>query len=637
MDSLKKIYGLAIGVGFMLCACSSENIDSVDMEEIELLDSSSDSLTVSSDADNSKMSSSEKSVSSSSKASKATVSEDLAKTIVERMGTGINLGNMFEAPNDNFSKFNDQQFKSNWSETLTPDEFKALADSGFTNVRIPVSWEEHVTGEGENCTVDPDWMDQVFWAVDHAIANGLIVVLNAHHWDKMYSSPDTETPCLLSVYRQVAERVKTYATDSLVVETLNEPRDKITSKMWNEIVASIVSTVRAVDPNRVMMVGSYSYNASNTFGLLELPKGEKNLIATFHYYEPMTFTHQGNDFTAEKYPTGVEWRATANQQRVVRDAFNKVKTWADKNNVPVYLGEYGTYEAVDTLSREYYTTFVNGMARSLGFATAYWELSSSFGVYDENTKKWKSYLMRALLHPTLEINVAAHSSLDSVKYVLLDDFDANNDPVNVTALSAKISKARGDTVMPGSWYAYCINTSQMFIDGGDTLITGNKNTNFDRMVMKNGHDGNGLYVKIHLEGETYPWAGIGTTIDGENRINFANLKALTFWAKGVGDIKVAWSTDFADTCCTENWGVFSYEFTLTDEWKQYTIWWDDWTASAWSELAALGAEWVDHNDDVTKLQFSNASSYGQVVNDDIELYLDDIRFYGMDDSDFGIK
>lgn len=645
MHISKKVFSVAVVSAFaaVMSACSGDVVDSTSVEEVEpvagIVDSTATDSTgdvVSSSED--KASSDSKAASSSSKArDKATVKDDLAKKLVERMGTGINLGNIFEAPNENFSKFDENKFKSNWSETLTPDEFKALADSGFTNVRIPVSWEEHVTGDGEACVVDPEWMNQVFWAVDNAVKNGLIVVVNAHHWDKMYSSPETETPCLLSVYRQIAERAKTYSADSLIVETLNEPRDKLTSPLWNKLVASIISEVRAVDPNRVMMVGTWSYNASNTTGLMELPAGEKNLIATFHYYEPMSFTHQGNDFTFEKYPTGVEWRATANQQRVVRNAFTKFKDWADKHDMPVYLGEYGTYEAVDTLSREYYTTFVNGVARSLGFATAYWELSSSFGVYDENTKKWKSYLMRALLHPSLDIDVATHTSLDSMKYVLLDDFDSKNDPVNLTSLSAKISKARGDSVAPGTWYAYCINTSQMFIDGGDTLITGSKNTNFDRMITKNGHDGKGLYVKIHLEGETYPWAGIGTTIDGENRINFKNLKALSFWAKGKGEIKVAWSTDFADTCCVENWGVFSYEFDLTPEWKQYTIWWDDWTASAWSELAALGAEWVDHNDDVTKLQFSNGSSYGMVVNEDIEFYLDDIRFYGMDDSDFGIK
>lgn len=654
MFKIQKFGTAVIVSSLFFASCSGDSTSSEEESITELVSfaqESSSSVEIgaesSSDMIIPESSSAEILVESSSETIDVIVDKNRAKRLVEKMGTGINLGNVFEAPNTNFKSFDPNVFKSDWSETIVPTDFKALGDSGFTNMRIPTSWEEHVELVEGKCVVDPEWMNQVFWAVDNAISSGMIVVLNAHHWDAMYSRPDAETPCLLDVYAQMAERAKTYSPDSLVIETLNEPRAKLTSALWNNLVASIIDVVRSIDPNRVIMVGTHNYNAYNTCGLLQLPANADNLILTFHYYEPMNFTHQGNDFTDEKYPTGVEWRGSANQQRVVKTAFTKLKNWADTKGLPVYLGEYGTYQAVDSVSRESWTTFVNSMARSLGFATAYWEFSSSFGVYDETTGEWKDYLMRALLNPMMEFNTAPHPNLDTVKYVVLDNFDDDAEPTNITTLSAEIMKAKGDTVenAPGRWYAYHINTSMMYVDGGDTLVTstllmdstkGYKETNFERLITENGHEGKGLYVKIDLKGKAYPWAGIGTTIDGEKRINFKKLQAVTFWAKGEGQIKVDWSTDYADTCCKENWGTFNTEINLTDEWKQYTIWWDDWTASAWSELAELGAEWVDHNDDVTKLQFSNGTMYGEVADEVIELYLDDIRFYGMDESDFGI-
>lgn len=583
----------------------------------------------------------------------ANVSVDvgLAKRIVANMGAGINLGNVFEAENDGFGGFDEAQFHSSWSETIVPEHFKALGDSGFNNMRIPVSWEEHVTPTETGCAVDPEWMKQVFWAVDLAIKNGMVVVLNAHHWNSIYDSkPDAEIPCLLDVYRQMMVEVVKYPADSLVVETLNEPRGKLTSAKWNVLVDSIVNVVRAADPQRVVMVGTHNYNNASATSLLKLPSDSRNLILTFHYYEPFAFTHQGASFVEPSYPVGKEWTATLSEMRAIKNAFEGVKEWADAHDMPVYLGEFGAFGAADSVSRETWTTFMTDISKKMGFGWAYWEFCSGFGVYDEDADVWNAPLMRALLHPAMTFDGLVYPSLDTLKYVLLDDFDHNEgEHINLTALSARMTTAAGlplDSAV-GSWYAYSINTSTVTMADGDTLITsdmlrdttkGYTGTNFQKLITKDGHEGNGLYFKLHLVGDGYPWAGFGTTFfSGEKRANMANLKALTFWAKGTGEFKVSWVSDFAEKCCKENWGVYATEIDLTPEWKQYVIWFDHWVASPWSELEALGAEWADHNDDIRNLQFSNGSSYGMVVDEELEIWLDDIRLYGMDDSDFGIE
>lgn len=576
------------------------------------------------------------------------VDEGLAKRIVKNMGAGINLGNVFEAPNNNFAKFDETQFSSSWGEMIVPADFKALGDSGFNNIRIPVSWEEHLHYVGEECFVDEEWMKQVFWAVDLAIKNGMVVVLNTHHWDDIYdSSPDLEIPCLLNVYRQMMVEVVKYSADSLIVETLNEPRNLLTSAKWNVLVDSIVNVVRAADPQRVVMVGTHNYNSASATSLLKLPADSRNLILTFHYYDPFAFTHQGADFVEPQYPTGKEWKGSFSEIRAIKNVFTSVKEWADAHDMPVYLGEFGAYSAADSVSRERWTTFMADIAKQMGFGWAYWEFSSGFGVYDDNSGTWVSYLMRALLHPVMTFDGLTYPSLDTLKYVLLDDFDHNEgENINVTALAAKVTEAEGNPVdsAEGRWYAYNVNTTTVTLAGGDTLINGDMvkdttndytATNFQKLVTTDGHEGNGLYVKVHLYGDSYPWAGFGTGIlNGGKRANMANLKALTFWAKGTGSIKVAWVSDYADTCCVENWGSFSTEIELTPEWKQHVIWFDQWAPSPWSELEELGAEWMEHNNDIRNLQFSNGSSYGESADEEIEMWLDDVRFYGMDESDF---
>ena len=48
----------------------------------------------------------------------------------KKMGKGINMGNMFEAPSE-----------SAWGNPFRDDYFKRIADLGINHVRIPIRWD----------------------------------------------------------------------------------------------------------------------------------------------------------------------------------------------------------------------------------------------------------------------------------------------------------------------------------------------------------------------------------------------------------------------------------------------------------------------------------------------------------------
>ena len=81
----------------------------------------------------------------------------------------------------------------------------------------------------------------------------------------------------------------------------------------------------------------------------------------------------------------------------MRTAFDKVATWAKTNGRPVYLGEFGCYSKADMDSRVAWTKAVVDEASKRGFAFAYWEFGSGFGVYDPAAKVWRKPLLAALL------------------------------------------------------------------------------------------------------------------------------------------------------------------------------------------------------------------------------------------------
>jgi endoglucanase len=61
------------------------------------------------------------------------------------------------------------------------------------------------------------------------------------------------------------------------------------------------------------------------------------------------------------------------------------------------MGEFGAYSKAPHDSRIRWTDFVAREAERHGFAWAYWEFASGFGVYDPNAGLWREDLLKALI------------------------------------------------------------------------------------------------------------------------------------------------------------------------------------------------------------------------------------------------
>src|SRR5262249_33926773 len=130
----------------------------------------------------------------------------------------------------------------------------------------------------------------------------------------------------------------------------------------------------------------------------ELPEQDRMLIATFHYYLPFHFTHQGAEWAkgSEKW-VGETWTATPEQLKALRADFDKAADWAKKHDRPVFLGEFGAYQKAPMDSRVRWTDAVAREAEARGFSWSYWEFGAGFGIYDPAAGSWREPLRDALL------------------------------------------------------------------------------------------------------------------------------------------------------------------------------------------------------------------------------------------------
>jgi endoglucanase len=303
----------------------------------------------------------------------------------KKLGRGINLGNALEAPKE-----------GEWGVKLKAEYFAAIKKAGFDTVRLPVRWSAHAKAEAPYL-IDTKFAERVDWAIQQAEANNLNIIVNVHHYGEMDAQPDKHLARLIALWEQIAERYKNRGP-RVYFELFNEPHDKFIEGKWNAAIPKLLAAVRKTNPTRPVIVGPSHWNAIWTLEKLQLPKDDRNLIVTVHFYEPFQFTHQGASWVqgSDKWK-GKKWTGAPAERAAIQKDFDKAAAFGKAHDRPMFLGEFGAYEGADIESRAKWTECVAENAQRVGFSWAYWEFCSGFGAYDSKTDMWRLPLKAALL------------------------------------------------------------------------------------------------------------------------------------------------------------------------------------------------------------------------------------------------
>jgi endoglucanase len=340
--------------------------------------------------------------------------------LVDKMGRGINLGNVLSAP-----------LEGNWSGAATEQYFIDVAAAGFKNVRIPMDFfGSRTTGStssfnpsaNTSTTVDraqfqvrASYLDRLEEVITWGLNQGLVIVLDFHgatlksefiytfdSSEGSYTHPTSakraaDLAKFYSIWEQIADRFKNYS-DDLVFEVINEPYFHISAAEMNEINSEVISIIRASGGNnekrKIIITGGTknSYEAITTIGS-QIINDDNYLIATYHYYLPFQFTKSSDS----RFNTN-SWGSNADKNTVDNE-FDIVLNWANGFTPPVavYLGEFGAdnaygynystgdllsvstnpsgyaSEGPDPNSREDYHGYVANAAIDRGFAFSAWD------------------------------------------------------------------------------------------------------------------------------------------------------------------------------------------------------------------------------------------------------------------------
>jgi endoglucanase len=273
--------------------------------------------------------------------------------------------------------------------------FKLIREAGFQHVRINL----HPLRDGKpdaNGKLREEFFQTMDWAVDRALANGLLVILDFH--DDLAISPDPEGKRkeFLDSWTAISEHCRT-RPETVLFEILNEPAPKFTHESWNEYYPAALALIRKSNPDRTVILGPAMWNGVGELDWLKLPEGDRNIIATVHYYNPFPFTHQGTPWTGQKDKLGVTWSGTDAELKALDRNLAKVAVWSKQNNRPVYLGEFGTFEKAELRSRVCWTETVARRFEKHGWSWGFWQFADNFAVFDMRTQNWVEPIRDALI------------------------------------------------------------------------------------------------------------------------------------------------------------------------------------------------------------------------------------------------
>jgi len=306
--------------------------------------------------------------------------------IVEEMGRGINLGNVLSAPTE-----------GNWAFSVYEEYFDQVKDEGFGNVRIPVDFfggtflnadytvngnkrtlsslsncddnscfselagtQNQYDGSPDDYYVNPLYLDRLQQVVDWSMSKGLATIIDFHgaklkenflytfdqndiNGVNYYSDPTSakriaDLNKFKAIWRDIAERFKDYP-ETLLFEVFNEPYFWLSANEISTISSDIINIVRSSGSNnesrKIIITGGDTNSWEVIFQIPnDLINSDPNLIATFHYYQPMSFTSSMQE-------NNNNFNLSQNAKNQITQRFSQINSWSTTNNIPVYLGEFG--------------------------------------------------------------------------------------------------------------------------------------------------------------------------------------------------------------------------------------------------------------------------------------------------------
>ena len=307
---------------------------------------------------------------------------------------------------------------------IQEDDFARLDSLGFDFVRLPIDEVQFWDEQGNKL---PEAWELMTNAIDWAGKHHLRTIVDLHiirsHYFNAVNEGDKDANTLftsekaqqdlINMWYQLSDVLKGYSNDSVAYEFMNEPVAE-DHEQWNQLIAKVHKALREREPQRTLVIGSNMWQSYSTIKHLKVPEGDKNIILSFHYYNPMILTHYGawwtpiGKYTGKVNYPGVlvskeDYEAAPDSLKPelepyltqewnidkIRADFKDAIEAAKKYNLQLFCGEWGVYEPVDRELAYKWTQDMLTVFKENNIAWTTWCYDADFGFWDQQKHAFK--------------------------------------------------------------------------------------------------------------------------------------------------------------------------------------------------------------------------------------------------------
>lgn len=283
--------------------------------------------------------------------------------------------------------------KEHYDTFIGEKDIEKIASLGVDHIRLPIDYNLVENESGE-------YIEDGFVYIDNAISwcekYGLNMVLDLHktagfsfdegeHESGFFESEKLQER-FYALWKELARRYGKYS-GRVAFELLNEVTDREYRTVWNNIIKECITGIREYAKDSVIIVGGYWQNSPDAVKDLDRPY-DKNIVFSFHCYDPLMFTHQGaewvkdmpSDFRQSFEDAGVDTEYFIGRFKSAYDT-------AKKYGVPLYCGEYGVIDRASPADTVKWYKAINAAFVKLGISRAAWSYKAmDFGLSDDRMK-----------------------------------------------------------------------------------------------------------------------------------------------------------------------------------------------------------------------------------------------------------
>ena len=282
---------------------------------------------------------------------------------LDRLATGANVCRWFRAPG--------RRPAEHFTDYISEEEAAFMARIGLKHVRLCVA--PRVIMDATSGQIIPERGHQLEAALTRFHRAGLLVIVDIHNEDRAAELDPAWQEAFVRFWGSLAARLSQSDPEWTMLEIINEPVFAHREEEWNVLNGRLAAVIRQHAPQHTLLTSGPDWGGIDGLKKLKLLP-DKNVVYSFHCYDPFAFTHQGATWSSDAvkplhdvpYPSSPEaveallpaLESSPASKKLVEEygaaRWNKDKLaarfrqgidWGARNQVPLYCGEFGVFPA----------------------------------------------------------------------------------------------------------------------------------------------------------------------------------------------------------------------------------------------------------------------------------------------------